>query len=654
MNATRVNATALALPPQAGFCEGADYDADCNSALKGSWPMPARATFRTCIRRCLTCSRCNYVSFSAAANDCTWTFWCDMARLNRAEVGLPPILRTFRTLQVRDAPPVSERPLPPPPEPPYVSPFPGVEAGAEAGAGAGRGGRRFSNLLHLPPESEHPVTDPAIRSFAHRLSRGGGKRLTIAVYGTSVTAGAGSTRDAEQHSYTHALERRLRRRYPATPVRVLRRAFPGATAAFMRHCVDSLAPERADMYIVELMDNMDGHGLDAVEAHLRAILRRFESRHCGGRPLALPRAPSAAASASVRPALLVLSPLTQRCVRRLTHRRPYHTIRPYPYDARTAREGAEECLRSDSPSTQMATMMERVASSLGVGVVSVRRALRAPLLAAARGSYGGVSNLTRFLIEDYSHPTREGHALIAELIEREISSALLPISADDEAAALRTSRQTDLCGSGGGGSEGGGGSSAGVCAFGERLHPLVLRSRGWSYVVEHSRRRQPKPGYVAREPGATLDVCFRPPPSAGGPRSPVGTGESAPWRFAHLTSYTQMGKASAECVDGCTCTPAVFNGHLPGLVSQPAIAELWARPWSALRQRRAAARAARGQGAGSASSCPCVIRLTTLNETESGGHKFKLIAVFAGFELGGYAETALQHSESQSQMADAN
>ena len=35
-----------------------------------------------------------------------------------------------------------------------------------------------------------------------------------------------------------------------------------------------------------------------------------------------------------------------------------------------------------------------------------------------------------------------------------------------------------------------------------------------------------------------------------------------------------------------------------------------------------------------ASACPCVIRFTLLNATDSGGYKFKLVSLMSGFYTG--------------------
>ena len=87
----------------------------------------------------------------------------------------------------------------------------------------------------------------------------------------------------------------------------------------------------------------------------------------------------------------------------------------------------------------------------------------------------------------------------------------------------------------------------------------------------------------------------------------------------------------------CTCGTRVFNGHWRLPISQPHISRLklqirYARrnetapflPQTALVSGDAAATAA----------CPCVIRFTLLNATDSGGHKMKLESLMSGFYTG--------------------
>ena len=153
----------------------------------------------------------------------------------------------------------------------------------------------------------------------------------------------------------------------------------------------------------------------------------------------------------------------------------------------------------------------------------------------------------------------------------------------------------------------------------------------WVYSVSaHQKRtiRQPKPGFIAYAAGATLEVCH--------PLPRTSTTDQAPWRFAFLTSYQQMGQARGECTRGCHCQSKVFDAHRPGLVSQPDVATLWpqAHAGSAYRAHQSAHAHDR--------ACSCTIRLTVLNQTSSGKHKFKLIAVLAGFEPGGYLESGLR------------
>lgn len=411
------NTTALALSPNRGYCIGVTgTDHDCAAAFQGSFAMKSgqnqMQTQRDCIEKCRACPRCNFVSYSAEAADCTWTYWCNVAHL-KGTFG-HAIEQSFQTLQVRDAPPLAERfanpvctsnreagngQLPCV----FISPLPVIAhtpSRWDRAPAVAAPGQRVSDLLGLPTAVHRAAVDTAFGAFARRLARPaaeGGAPLTIVTFGTSVTAGFGGDL---ANSFSGVLERLLRARYPASPLRVVQRAFPSATPAFLRQCVESLAPEAADLYVVELMDNAGAMGQTRVAEQfgkdLRGILRRFAGR-CAG-----------AEEGRRQPALLILAPLMQGCVRRLVHLAPFHKLEPFPYDEAGAQAATQACalwsgdkqlVAKLGKEGTFATIMEQTAADLGIGVLSMRRELQGVLAAAARGgvsnALGGVSNLTR-------------------------------------------------------------------------------------------------------------------------------------------------------------------------------------------------------------------------------------------------------------------
>lgn len=110
------------------------------------------------------------------------------------------------------------------------------------------------------------------------------------------------------------------------------------------------------------------------------------------------------------------------------------------------------------------------------------------------------------------------------------------------------------------------------------------------------------------------------------------------WSLGYLMSYVRMGRVRGECVRGgaCACGARVFDAHWKREVSVPHISRLMLKYKFA---RRAAAHDDLEPGpwaarAGSELQCPCTIRLTVLNETSSGEHKFKLVALMSGFYTG--------------------
>ena len=179
----------------------------------------------------------------------------------------------------------------------------------------------------------------------------------------------------------------------------------------------------------------------------------------------------------------------------------------------------------------------------------------------------------------------------------------------------------------------------------------MLRASGWRYTVERNSQGLPKPGYVAEQPGATLDLCHRPELRRNG----GGGGDIAmqrvvhvAWSLGYLMSYEGMGRARGSCVVGgaCTCGARVFDAHWKRLTSQPHISRLQLK-YKFVRGSGGAAwvpaaslavgggeGGGEGGGGGAAARCPCVIRLEVLNETSSAGHKWKLVALMSGFYTG--------------------
>ena len=77
------NLANLALP---GFCEKTTSgSSDCANDNSGSWALGSDVTSsfaERCLDKCLACSRCRFVSFSADLEDCSWFHSCDLQRLS--------------------------------------------------------------------------------------------------------------------------------------------------------------------------------------------------------------------------------------------------------------------------------------------------------------------------------------------------------------------------------------------------------------------------------------------------------------------------------------------------------------------------------------------------------------------------------------------
>ena len=259
-----------------GYCEVTGYgQSDCSG---GNPPVykgyirskAAKLTLAGCKHSCLACERCNFVSFSSQERECSWFQFCDLGNL----VTTPPHSPQFVTHRVREE-------------------------------------QRPASELDIPLQAT-PTPDLALRAFSNRLAtqRLSGKErpLLIAAIGTSVTAGEGPNRNLHSFAWPDVLPARLRASFPSgREVRVVKRAYPGTSSLLLRNCLHNLVPEDADLYIVEYTGLIDPQRTD--KPHLAAIVNALRARRCG--------AAASAAACRHPPAIMVLAPVDQGCVRRL-------------------------------------------------------------------------------------------------------------------------------------------------------------------------------------------------------------------------------------------------------------------------------------------------------------------------------------------------
>jgi hypothetical protein len=307
-----------------------------------------------------------------------------------------------------------------------------------------------------------------------------------------------------------------------------------------------------------------------------------------------------------------------------------------------------------------------------VGHVSLREVLRSHLQRL------NGTRVVSSLILDYLHLTHPGHELVAELLEHRIARAAeegvpsgvrhapgrclrrhpatgpAPIPAREMATVDEMATPTaERDGGGGGGSHhrhhrqklpaladsstvAAGGAT---CAFGRLMLPLVRHAAGFEYSVERSKLGQPKPGYVARSPAAQLDVCVSLPPKWADRDAPHH------FSFAYLRSYASgMGRVTSTCHVACECLPMQVDAHSPG--SLTSLTEV--SPGQSILRGPSSARP-RGRAAtdGGDARCECVVRLTVDNGTSSGGHKFKVVALFAGLRVRNGYDMEVVHQANQ-------
>jgi hypothetical protein len=455
-----------------------------------------------------------------------------------------------------------------------------------------------------------PIIDPVLGCVAAKLQQSIPVKMVF--FGSSVTAGIRCKHGRERSvNFPQQLAQLLQHRFPTANFTYDVYGYPGASPSFMRACHGTLMrTDAADLYVLEMTDNLsDGYAgvSNSIESLMSAVRQR---------------APAAA--------LVLLAPVPQRCVRSLKRMKPFQHV---PLDnASTRGLLTHDCYSNSS----VAASFEDAGAAHNISTVSARHLVRDQL-------WRNPSAAKRIIGElhyDAVHPSGSGHWQLAVALEFAITRQL-PRSKVDAAAtcvpprpgALESShrfmpRRLVPAGSM-------------VCALGEDLKQYVLRSSGWQYRVERNSQGLPRPGYVANVPGATLDLCHRPrlrPDQQLGSRGSQRV--TVAWSLGYLMSYEHMGQMRGECLhseSSCSCGARVFNAHWRLPISQPHISRLKL----AIRYARHSAtgrlvpeRALHADRAAASAACPCVIRLTLLNATDSGEHKFKLVSLMSGFYTG--------------------
>ena len=438
------------------------------------------------------------------------------------------------------------------------------------------------------------------------------RQLRLVFFGSSVTAGIRCTHKKERSvNFPQQLAQLLEHRYPHANVSIDVYGYPGASPSFMRACHSTLMrTDAADLYVLEMTDNLSD-GYEGVGNSIEGLMGAIRQR-----------APAAA--------LVLLAPLPQRCVRSLKRMKPFQHV---PLDDDSTRM----LLRRDCFSNRsVAASFEDVGRAHNVTTVSARFLVHEQL-------WRNPANAQRIigrLHYDAVHPSGGGHWQLAVALEfaiRRLQPKVGQAAADVEAfctpalagaleAANLFAPRTAVP------------SGSMVCALGDDLKRHVLRSSGWRYAVEYNSQGLAKPGFVADAPGATLDLCHRPElgHAASGDREQRMV--QVAWSLGYLMSYEHMGKMRGECLKtegSCSCGARVFNGHWRLPISQPHISRLKLQIRYARKRGEWIPAHAVHQGADDArAACPCVIRLTNLNATDSGEHKMKLTSLMSGFYTG--------------------
>ena len=456
------------------------------------------------------------------------------------------------------------------------------------------------------------IDDRSLACVSKRLQNA--QPLRIVFFGSSVTAGI-RCKHTKQRSvnFPQQLQQLLEARYPLANVTIDVYGYPGASPSFMHACASTLMrTDGADMYVLEMTDNLSD-GYAGVGKSIEALMAAVHER-----------APSAA--------LVLLAPIPQRCVRALKRMKPFQHVPKT--DASTTQILVEDCYSNSS----VAASFEDVGAAHGITTISARHLVKEALF----GNLAGATSTIGRYHYDAVHPNGAGHWELALALEhaivRRAGTARIPsalqtsfceprLAGSLERANVFAPRQRP--------------AGSMVCALGEDLQHYIVRASGWKFTVERNAQGLPKPGYIAVEPGATLDLCYRPDRKRS--NKGMSNNVAVAWSLGYLMSYEHMGRARGECLgrgegSSCTCGSRVFDAHWRLPVSQPHISRLKLLIHYARHDTSGSLvpEAARGMPdpVAAAAACPCTIRLTLLNETSSDAKKFKLVSLMSGFYTG--------------------
>ena len=138
------------------------------------------------------------------------------------------------------------------------------------------------------------------------------------------------------------------------------------------------------------------------------------------------------------------------------------------------------------------------------------------------------------------------------------------------------------------------------------LLPVFYFSDGWEFIeVEHDKR---KPGWISHKPGSILRMAVEVEIVSPGVRQTIG--------LSFLTSYEHMGIAILTCIQGCQCPDKLMDGHeRVHRHSVPQMTTIQPK-WEA---------SAVATSVTNATKRSCVLQVEILDQTSSGGHKFKVL-----------------------------